>query len=469
MKVVSAAEVSTHEVNADGESIRTGTYAGKRILTEDAPDGLNFVFLRNEFHDETAPFLTPRHRHTFAQIKFLEKGASNYAPEQYIEEGGDQYSREWLTTGRRSKTAASASGCSSASTASIRKAQSGKPTGPKRSTALKLAARSLTANTRMSIQSRQTRVRDGVEAIYEEQYRMHTGNELVTRPAGYDSVILMSPKAFAWFRPHPAWNSSISAASMTSRVRMVTSASRWCRLSKRRRLPALFRPRAGRLDPVGWPEGRRADERQADQRLQRARRRDRYFRRGGHRSFPRRIPPARLGPIKDAKERPLKIVQTDEVPVTGSPRVRGGSGHRSQIMFDSSVLGRDPNRPDNFFMQISYLEKGQFSSPRHRHNFEQIRYMISGEEDYPEGKMTDGTLGYFPEGAYYNQENMVGTIVILQFGGPSGSGFVDRKQMKAAFEEMKASNTGVFKDGTYYRNPGVQGPPVQDGNEAMIE
>lgn len=166
----------------------------------------------------------------------------------------------------------------------------------------------------------------------------------------------------------------------------------------------------------------------------------------------------------------MKIVHTDEVPMTGSPHVRGGKGHSSRIMFDSDRLGRDPDRPDNFFMQVSFVEEGEFHSPRHRHNFEQIRYMIRGEADYPEGKMTDGTLGYFPEGAFYGpQEKLMGTIIILQFGGPSGSGFVDRKQMKAAFEEMKARNTGVFEDGTYYRNPGVEGPPTQDGNEAMIE
>jgi hypothetical protein len=166
----------------------------------------------------------------------------------------------------------------------------------------------------------------------------------------------------------------------------------------------------------------------------------------------------------------MHIVHVDQVPETGSPKVRGGSGHTSQVMFDSDVLGRDPERADNFFMQVSHLEPGQFHSPRHRHNFEQIRFMIEGEGDYPEGKMTGGTLGYFPEGAFYGpQQNMFGSIVILQFGGPSGSGFVDRKQMKRAFEEMKQLNTGYFEDGTYFRNPGVEGEGQQDGNEAMIE
>ena len=166
----------------------------------------------------------------------------------------------------------------------------------------------------------------------------------------------------------------------------------------------------------------------------------------------------------------MKIVQTDEVRTTGSPNVRGGKGHSSQIMFDTDVLGRDPDRLDNFFIQVSFVGEGDFSSPGLRHNFEQFRYMIEGEADYPEGTMTGGTLGYLPEGVWCGpQEKLVGTVIILQFEGPSGSGFVDRKQMKAAFEDIKALGQGEFRGGTCYLNPGVAGPPVQDGNEAMIE
>ena len=166
----------------------------------------------------------------------------------------------------------------------------------------------------------------------------------------------------------------------------------------------------------------------------------------------------------------MKIVQTDEVPVAGRVPARGGTGHTSQLLFDSRVLNRDPKRPDNFFMQISYLKEGQFSSPRHRHDFEQIRYMIQGEADYPEGIMRDGTLGYFPEGARYGpQEKLVGTVVVLQFGGPSGAGYVDRAKLKAAIEEIKARGEGEFREGVYYRHEGVEGPATQDGNEAAFE
>jgi hypothetical protein len=166
----------------------------------------------------------------------------------------------------------------------------------------------------------------------------------------------------------------------------------------------------------------------------------------------------------------MKIVHVDEVPRTASPAVRGGTGHSSQIMFDSDILGRDPRARDNFFAQISHVGDGEFSAPRHRHDFEQFRFMIEGHARFREGKMADGVLGYFPEGAFYGpQARTVGSLLIVQFGGASGNGFVDRKIMRKAVQEMKTLNTGVFEDGTYRRNPGVPGKKVQDGNEAIFE
>jgi hypothetical protein len=45
----------------------------------------------------------------------------------------------------------------------------------------------------------ETRVRDGVQAVYEEQYLMHTGKPLEFRPARYEAPVLMHPEAFDWF------------------------------------------------------------------------------------------------------------------------------------------------------------------------------------------------------------------------------------------------------------------------------
>jgi hypothetical protein len=45
--------------------------------------------------------------------------------------------------------------------------------------------------------------------------------------------------------------------------------------------------------------------------------------------------------------------------------------------------------------------EGNFS-PRHRHNFEQLRWAFDQPVNYsPKLDLPPGQLGYFPEGAYY--------------------------------------------------------------------
>ncbi len=149
---------------------------------------------------------------------------------------------------------------------------------------------------------------------------------------------------------------------------------------------------------------------------------------------------------------------------------RGGSGHKSRVLLNDKVLGRDPNRSDNFYVGISSVEEGEFSTPRHHHNFDQWRYMIEGCADFTTGKLTAGMLGYFPEGAYYGpQENVVGTVIIAQFGGPSGSGYVSRDQIVQAHAEIKALNIGVFEDGMFRRTAGGDGEKIQDAYEVQWE
>lgn len=167
----------------------------------------------------------------------------------------------------------------------------------------------------------------------------------------------------------------------------------------------------------------------------------------------------------------MRVVQIDELPLESRANLgRGGTGHQARVIFTSEILGRDPTLPDNFYFGISYSSEGQFSSPRHRHTFDQFRYMLDGFGDYPEGKMTGGVLGYFPQGAYYGpQETLYGTLFICQFGGPSGQGYIDRAQMRAAVQELRARNTGTFDGGTYYRSPGLEGEETQDAHEAISE
>src|SRR5262249_1775125 len=47
-------------------------------------------------------------------------------------------------------------------------------------------------------ESDRPRARDGVEALYDEQYFLHTGQKYVIPQAGYDAAILIHPRAFAY-------------------------------------------------------------------------------------------------------------------------------------------------------------------------------------------------------------------------------------------------------------------------------
>ena len=159
----------------------------------------------------------------------------------------------------------------------------------------------------------------------------------------------------------------------------------------------------------------------------------------------------------------MKIVHTNELPIEDmQPQGRGGTYKRRV------VLRGEANTPDNFSLLI-YYQDGSFDSPRHHHNFDQFRYQIEGEGDFDRnGKMKPGILGYFPEGAYYGpQSGPPHTVAVLQFGGPSGSGFLSPEQSKVALDALKTM--GVFEKGVYRRNPGVEGKKNQDSYEAIWE
>jgi len=174
----------------------------------------------------------------------------------------------------------------------------------------------------------------------------------------------------------------------------------------------------------------------------------------------------------------MKILHVDEIPLkskgdgSGHAGGRAGPGHGGREIFDPTVLDRDGSRPDSFYFGISYAKPGDFMTPRHHHNFDQMRYMIEGRWQDPAGVLEAGSLGIFPEGTYYGPQDQAddyGTVLIMQFGGASGAGYVDKNLMRKAAAELKAKSTGAFVGGVYRRNAGVDGPPVQDAYEAIWE
>jgi hypothetical protein len=158
----------------------------------------------------------------------------------------------------------------------------------------------------------------------------------------------------------------------------------------------------------------------------------------------------------------MRIVHVDEVPIEERK-----SGGREGTWERRRVMQGDIDSLGNFSLVI-YYHNGSFYSPRHHHNFDQFRYQLDGTADFDRnGKMTPGVLGYFPEGAYYGPTSgPPHTVAVLQFGGPSGSGYMGGRSRGAADEMQKL---GSFEKGVFRRNPEVTGPRNQDSYEAIWE
>jgi hypothetical protein len=159
----------------------------------------------------------------------------------------------------------------------------------------------------------------------------------------------------------------------------------------------------------------------------------------------------------------MRIVHADQVEWKRGLQHRGGTFHYRHL------LNGTPGSSGNFQFNIGRLD-GDFSSPRHRHNFDQFRFQIEGTMNFDRnGKMAAGTFGYFPEGVPYGPQSSEGrsTTAVLQFGSASGSGYLSRDEVYAGTEELK--KFGTFEGGIFRRNDDVEGRRQTDGYQAIWE
>jgi hypothetical protein len=132
------------------------------------------------------------------------------------------------------------------------------------------------------------------------------------------------------------------------------------------------------------------------------------------------------------------------------------------------ILEGEPG-PDNFALKLVNIQ-GDFFSPRHRHNFDQVRLQLEGSFDYDrDGCFTPGAIGYFPEGTRYGPQTSSGNTwnLLLQFGGASGSGYTaesEEEHAAAALREKGKFEKGVY---TYFNSEGTK--INQDAYEAVWE
>jgi hypothetical protein len=143
------------------------------------------------------------------------------------------------------------------------------------------------------------------------------------------------------------------------------------------------------------------------------------------------------------------------------------STHRAGRIENKRLLAGDEGSPDNYEFSL-VLTEGDYATPRHRHNFDQIRFMLEGRFGFGPRAQEEGTVGYFCEGVHYEQ-NAIGRSVTLLFqgGGASGSGFMSYRQLEAGQAALR--QRGEFAGGVYSEVRPDGGKRNSDAYEAIWE
>ena len=158
----------------------------------------------------------------------------------------------------------------------------------------------------------------------------------------------------------------------------------------------------------------------------------------------------------------MKITAADELQWASYP------GQRSPTITYKPLLKGTPGTPENYELTINSFGEGGSFSPRHRHNFEQFRYALGTPLNYSPGlDIPPGQIGFFPEGAYYGPQTIVegSLMLIVQFGGASGSGYLSVDQLMQGTNELRLR--GEFNGGVYTTINAAGKRTNQDGHEAV--
>lgn len=127
------------------------------------------------------------------------------------------------------------------------------------------------------------------------------------------------------------------------------------------------------------------------------------------------------------------------------------SEHRTPDLRIKKLLQDATDR--EFEFNLTEFSSDDFFSPRHRHNFDQFRIQLEGVSTYGQNPdLEPGMVAYFPEGTYYGPLGVkkAPTLqAIIQFGGASGSEYVNYTRLDAATAELREE--GSFGNGVFTR------------------
>lgn len=156
------------------------------------------------------------------------------------------------------------------------------------------------------------------------------------------------------------------------------------------------------------------------------------------------------------------------IPLESIEQTQLKNQYRDGVIRAYRIIEGEPG-PGNFSLRLVNIA-GKYFSPRHRHNFDQVRYHLAGSFDYAaDGKLAPGELGYFPEGTRYGPQTCETDTsnLLLQFGGASGAGYTTEAEGQKAAEALKSK--GVFEKGVFTHTRPDGGKVNQDAYEAIWE
>jgi hypothetical protein len=152
----------------------------------------------------------------------------------------------------------------------------------------------------------------------------------------------------------------------------------------------------------------------------------------------------------------MEIIDTDAM------QWAGGAEHRSGgVMFKTMFAGTEGEEGNYWYTLVRISD---YHAPTHRHNFDQVRYMLDGRFGFGDAVQEEGSVGYFTEGLPYTQTSMGNNVhLLLQCEGGSRSPYLSPDQVKRAAGEL--AKIGSFEGGRY--TAPVPGSMPIDGFEAV--
>jgi len=143
---------------------------------------------------------------------------------------------------------------------------------------------------------------------------------------------------------------------------------------------------------------------------------------------------------------------------------------RDGVLENTFLLVGQDGSPNNYVLTVGRAGAGGWMTPRHRHNFDQIRFVLDGDYPYEGEKvLPQGWVGYFPESVHYGPQARPEGLLVMGFqtGGASGAGYLSVAQREAANAAL--AKKGTFKGGMYTYVDANGEAQTKDGSAACFE